>query len=183
LRVFLLSGKARSGKGTVANIIKKYYREKCIEMMFAKTIKQYAIDFMGWDGSDENKPRKFLQTIGTDVIRDKLNNPNFHWNRVAEDIDILKHYFDNFVISDCRFPNEADLSKEKFGEKCVLLRLERDWTNLTKEQQNHKSETALDNYENWDYVIKNNGSISELEEKITHILDSLDRISCSEMEQ
>lgn len=171
MKIYLLSGKARSGKGTIANIIKEYYGNKCIELMFAQTIKRYAKDYFGWDGSDETKPRELLQHMGTEVIRVKLNNPNFHLNRVHEDIDILKNYFDYFIISDCRFPNEANLSKNKFKDECVLIRVERDYTNLTENQQQHSSEMALDNYNKFDYIVENNKTIDDLKEKIIHIIE------------
>lgn len=182
MKVFLISGKARSGKGEIARIIKKFYKKNCIELMFAKTIKQYAIDYFDWDGSDETKPRDFLQKVGTEIIRDKLNIPDFHACRVLEDIEILRSFFDVFVISDCRFPNELKLLKDKYGNDCFSIRVSRDFTNLDEYQQNHKSETALDNVSNWNLLIDNNGTKDDLEEKVVSFLKTLDRINVSEME-
>ena len=43
----------------------------------------------------------------------------------------------------------------------------RDWL----EALNHSSETSLDSYEHWDYVIINDGSIDDLRLKVKHILE------------
>jgi hypothetical protein len=59
------------------------------------------------------------------------------------------------VISDCRFKNEILIPRKKFGEKVITIRLIRTnyISNLTQEQQQHESETALDNFKNWDYIV------------------------------
>ena len=58
-------------------------------------------------------------------------------------------------------------------------------TEYVKSQQQHKSEIALDNYNNWDYIIKNNGTIEDLKLKIIDILEKKDnviKISVSDLE-
>ncbi len=69
----------------------------------------------------------------------------------------------NWIISDVRFPNEAKAVKDKDG---ILIRLNR---NIRLESV-HESETALDGYNDWDYVIENNGAIEDLIEKVKQIL-------------
>lgn len=165
--IYIISGKARHGKDTTAQIIINNTKN-CIKLAYADYIKLYVQRFFGWDGREEtkNQYRELLQTMGTEVIRQKLNKPNFHVNRVIEDIEILSYYFDNFVISDCRFPNECDLMKEKFEDQVELIRVIRDnyKSELTDEQQNHHSETALDNYK-FDCIIHAT-DLAELEKEI-----------------
>lgn len=174
MKIILLSGKAGSGKDATCEFIREYYNNDCLHLLFAGTIKRYAKDYFNWDGREETKPREFLQTIGTDVIRNKLNNPNFHVNRVLEDIEILQHYFDNFVVTDARFPNEIEEVKNKFPSNTYVIRLERDKLRLSGEQALHESEIALDDYPYFDYVIDNNSSLEDLKENIFKILNSLD---------
>lgn len=80
-------------------------------------------------------------------------------------LNAIKVYYEypNWVISDVRFPNEAEAIKNKNG---ILIRLNR---NIRLESI-HESETALNNYDDWDYVIDNNGTIEDLIEKIKQIL-------------
>ena len=176
--IFNVSAKAEHGKDTFYEIVNNYYDKKDIKvchMLFAKHLKQYAKDYFGWDGKEETKPRELLQTIGTNVIRDKMNNPNFHANRLIEDIQILSNYFDVFVITDCRFPNEVELVKNAFNDKVKSIRIERPnhKSRLTKEQLLHKSETSLDDYNNWDYKIINDGTLENFKGKVYNIVDKV----------
>ena len=113
--------------------------------------------------------------------------------------------YPNWIITDTRFPNEAQAILDKKG---ILIRVNRyspsyikyldfvksgkaTYEDLNSEQypmsfdlfnrqsdkfkkrfnvQEHESETALDNYEKFTYVIENNNSIEELIEKVKQIL-------------
>jgi hypothetical protein len=158
-KIYVLSGKSGHGKDACGDIITNYYEKqglKVVKIPFAKYIKQYFIDYFGWDGTDENKPREPLQIIGTDIIRQKLNMPNFHVNRVCEDIEILSYFFDVIIIPDCRFLNEIEIPRFNFGfDRVKVIRMVRDnyVSKLTKEQQEHISECELDTYMDFDYVI------------------------------
>ena len=48
--------------------------------------------------------------------------------------------------------------------------------NMTDEENLHISETALDNYDNYDYKIKNNSTLEYLEEKAKEIISEGDLI-------
>ena len=75
-KIYLLSGKARHGKDTIAGYLKEFYEKDGKKVIFSragKYIKFYAMEMTGWDGSEETKPRTLLQELGTDVIRNKLN--------------------------------------------------------------------------------------------------------------
>ena len=69
-KIFILSGKARSGKEEVFKIIKDYYNDKdVVSISFAHYIKDYAKLISGWDGNEETKPRELLQQNGCQSIR------------------------------------------------------------------------------------------------------------------
>ena len=88
-----------------------------------------------------------------------------------------------WLITDLRYPNEAKAIKDKGG---ILLRVNsfRSGFTTTKEgeftfhiksnpffdAQPHHSETALDDYQDWEYVIENNGTIEELTEQVKQFL-------------
>ena len=51
-KIFLIAGKARSGKDTVADIMEKYYEsknQKVVKLGFSEHIKTYAKKITGWD--------------------------------------------------------------------------------------------------------------------------------------
>ena len=63
MNLFLISGKAGSGKNEVALIIKESL-DKTIITSFSKYIKLFALELTDWDGRDFDKPRQFLQEMG-----------------------------------------------------------------------------------------------------------------------
>ena len=93
--------------------------------------------------------RELLQGIGQG-LRDAID-PNL-WVKIlfanTED-------WSNYIIADVRYPNEVYAIKERNG---ILLRIDRKGAGAG----NHSSETALDNYKEWDVHIENNGSIEDL---------------------
>lgn len=98
--------------------------------------------------------RKFLQKFGTEVGRNIDNNL---WVKALFQ-DYSKTYANRgimqpsyWIIPDVRFWNEAEAIRKKDG---ILIRVERD----THPFDTHPSETALDTYSNFNYIIHNNGS-------------------------
>ena len=61
----------------------------------------------------------------------------------------------NYIIADVRYPNEVYAIKERNG---ILLRIDRKGAGAG----NHSSETALDDYKEWDLVIDNNSTKEDL---------------------
>lgn len=90
--------------------------------------------------------------------------------------------YPNWIITDMRFPNELQTIKERNG---IVIRInrnsyptERDDIKLTQRAETflsgnfpeHESETALDNYTDWDYILSNNGTIEDLIEEVRKML-------------
>lgn len=170
--IFIICGKARTGKDTIGGIIIDYLKEKnnkAVKMSYAKYLKMYAIDYFDWDGSDDTKPRDLLQQLGTEIIRFKMNKPTFLIDRVVEDIEILSNYFDSFVICDAREEKEITIMKEKFNN-VFSIKVNREVDILSDKQKKHYTEIALNNYKDYDYIIDNNGSLEELKDKVYSIL-------------
>lgn len=176
-KIFLLAGKARTGKDTVAGAIIDYYEKKgkkVVRLGFSDYIKGYAMKISGWNGQDETKPRDLLQTIGTDIVREKINK-DFFINRLCEDITVYKYFFDVIVISGARFPNELDIPKSKF-DNVTIIKMERPGfeSNLTEKQKKHITEHALENYYNYDYLIENDGNTDNLILKTKQMLEEVE---------
>lgn len=171
--IFIVSGKANSGKDTTCEFIDNYIKLKgknVVNLQFSYYIKMYAQVITGWNGQEDTKPRSLLQQLGTDVIRNKIDNL-FFINRIIGDINVYSYYCDAITISDARLPEEIDLIDKAF-DNVVKIRIERPnfENNLDSKERKHLTETALDNYDNYDYVIINDGTLEDLNNKIEKIV-------------
>lgn len=170
-KLYVLSGKPRHGKDTVAKILEKIYEgKKIIKLSYGVYPKYYVKEICGWDGKDETKPRTKLQEIS---LKAREKNPNYMVRRMEEDINILKDYVDIIIITDARLPEEVEMPKEKFNAKTIKVIRTNFESPLTENEQNHILETSLDNYNNFDYIIKNDGDISSLFEKVLKIKEGV----------
>lgn len=128
-----------------------------------------------WNYYDENNfkkqmtVREFLQKLGTDTMRDGLHENvwvNAFWVDYIDQKPNDKFSnieYPNWIITDVRFPNEAESVMDHGG---ILIRVNRD-----VDTGNHPSETGLDDWE-FEYTIDNNGTIEDLIEEVEHILIS-----------
>lgn len=174
-KLYFISGKARSGKSTVGEMLKEEYEKKgkkAVVLSHARYHKDYVKSFFGWDGSDETKPRELLQQLGTEIIRQKLNMPFFFINRMTEDIKILSYFFDVIIVNDVRFEKEIEVQEKIFGN-IITIRVNRpNFDNgLTIMQKQHPSEVDLDDYKKFDYYIDNDGSIDNLRKDVITVID------------
>ena len=173
MKIYVISGKARHGKDTVALDIKEIYEDKglkVINLAYGSYIKEYAKKISNWNGSEESKPRELLQELGTDVIRKKIDN-DFFVRRICEDIKVYSYYFDIITISDARFPNELEWPKKNF-DNVINIRVIRDGYDrvLSEKEQKHLTEVALDEYNNYDYVIHNDVTLEDLKIKVSDVV-------------
>lgn len=175
MKVIAVSGRARHGKDTVANILQKQLEEdghRVLITHYADLLKYICTTFFNWNGEKDEAGRTLLQYVGTDVVR--KNNPDYWVDFVADILNYFEDQWDYVVIPDTRFPNEFNRLKER-GLDAVHLRVVRpDFISpLTKEQQAHPSETALDDVKP-DFYIVNDRDLKTLKRKtITWIMEDL----------
>ena len=170
IKLFIISGKARSGKGEISKIIENYYKkEKCITISFAYYLKDYVKRIIGWDGNENTKPREFLQQLGIELIKNKIDD-KLLINRILQDIEVFSYFYDIIIISDARLVDEIESVKNKYPNSFSIRITNKD-NNLTEEQKKHITETGLDNYDNFDYFVNN--YYSNLEKEIENILRSV----------
>ena len=84
MKVYLIAGKAGSGKNEVARIIQEY-EDKTIVTGLSKYIKLFAMEMTDWKGQDLDKPRAFLQNMG-DTLRGI--DEDFLIKRMVEDFKV-----------------------------------------------------------------------------------------------
>lgn len=160
--VILLSGKSGSGKDFIANIMKQQLEEngnKVLVTHYADLLKYILKTFFNWNGKKDEHGRYLLQHVGTDIIRKQ--EPNFWVNFLNDVLSLLKDEWDYILIPDARFPNEIEVLKYNSNFNVITMRINRInyESKLTPEQQQHPSETLLDDYE-FDYYVTNNGTDS-----------------------
>lgn len=104
----------------------------------------------------EVKPRGFrelLQEYGSDVRRH--DQPDYWVERWWE----RSLNVDRVVVPDVRFENEAKAVLARGG---LLWRVERPGTS----EGDHASETMMDGWSRWDAVIRNDGTLADLYERV-----------------
>ena len=156
--IYVLSGKAGSGKSFVASRMKEIFNSrgfKCIDIAYASYLKNYIKNITAWDGSDSDKPRAFLQQLGVELIKNKINS-NFLIDRIVDDILVYSYFFDVIIISDARFVEEIETIRSKFSNVIVIKVVGKD-NDLSDSLKVHITEIALDDYNNYDFVINNFG--------------------------
>lgn len=129
-----------------------------VNLKFAGPLKQLCSDIQKFMGFPEVKDRELLQWLGTNYGRARDENV---WVRLAENnINRALKSVENIYFSDLRFVNEAEMLKRN---GFILVKLDRDKSFLPANESAHPSETALANYNGWDYVVKNCGELSHFE--------------------
>lgn len=193
--IIAISGFQGSGKDTLSNIMVEKYG--FIKLSFASIVKDVVSIIFGWDRKmleGDTKYSRDWREIVDEWWANKLNIPDFSPRFAMQYIatDLFRNHFhpdiwltclerqldkyENVVITDCRFPNEIKLLKNKNSMFIHIYRNKLpDWFDdvnkgVSKPPSNiHQSETGWIN-NSFDYTIENNGSIEDLNSKIKSIL-------------
>ena len=173
MKIFIIGGKAKSGKNTFGELLrdnlKEYGYKPCV-MQITEPLYSYARNYFEYDTEKDEKPREFLQKMGIEIIREKLNKPNFLLNRLKEDIEILSNFFDTFIITDARLKNEfTNLKKTYTNVTTIKKERENYYVELSESEKNHITETEIDTFDDFDYKVINSG-YSSLEEQAKEIV-------------
>jgi len=106
--------------------------------------------------------RTLLQLYGTDIARKRFDD-QFWIKKLAERINNDTES-DVIIITDVRFQNELE-DIHDFVDDCriVPIRIERDLNRNTFTNE-HPSETALDDYGFWEFIVDNNATLKDLKD-------------------
>lgn len=175
MKVICISGKARHGKDTLANMMKDHLEQKGQRVLiahFGDLVKYICEKYFNWDGQKDERGRTLLQYVGTDVVR--TQRPDYWTGFVMGVLQLFPNEWDYVLIPDCRFPNEVECFRNN-GFDSVNIRINRpDFvSNLTPEQLNHPSETAMDDYMYFDMYVINNGTLDDLYGKVEEIIEAI----------
>ena len=164
MKVICISGHAQHGKDTTAGFLKEALEadgQRVLIAHYGDLVKYICKTVFGWNGQKDEYGRTLLQHVGTDIIRKQ--EPDFWVGFIVRILEFFGGEWDFVLIPDSRFPNEINCLKDG-GFDVTHLRIIRDGftSSLTPEQQQHLSETALDDVAP-DYYIHNNGSLQDLQ--------------------
>jgi hypothetical protein len=179
-KVVLISGKKQHGKNTVANFLKDFASEKgynVVEMAFADPLKTVAQQLFRltprqiWNGHEKETvdgrwgmtPREIMQKLGTEVgrsIHSEVWVRNLCYRIQEQKFDQTCPAPTIVLVTDTRFPNEVEVPKKILGN-VVTVRVNRQGMPTTA-FDNHPSETSLDDYSSWDFVIHNDTGLEDL---------------------
>lgn len=116
--------------------------------------------------------RKLMQEEGTERGRDVFGenlwvDTALAWLETASEVWGME----NFVITDCRFPNEIQFVKDLGGKVYHIEAPTRTSQNgLSTKAQQHRSETSLDDFADFDGVINNDIGVSDVAEQVLTLL-------------
>lgn len=180
-----LSGYARSGKDEAARGLERIgfqrraFADKLREFLFlldpvvlsrpgdfgvyqAPANLKHVIEEYGWDGYKDTSYgphiREYLQRLGTECGRGLLGD-NVWIDATLNPLEYRSDFRD-FVVTDCRFPNEAQAIKDRGG---IVVRVNRPGVGPAN---GHASENSLDDWD-FDMIIDNTGTIEDLHRNIT----------------
>lgn len=181
-----LTGRKRHGKDTVGEILARKYTFERVS--FADPLKRglkVMLDLserevngelketpIGW--LDGITPRYLMQTLGTEWGRKRV--AKHLWTTLAgHRIHALDNSGTPVVVTDVRFEDEAGMIRHLGG---IVLHIERP-EKLSRWERfkrfiglEHKSERGV-NRHILDYIIQNDGTIADLEEKVCALVRSL----------
>ena len=189
-----LVGLIGSGKDTVAERLVTHHGYK--RDSFAKSLKDAVSSMFNWDRDmlegnttssrhwreqpdkfwsekmgKEVTPRLILQQFGTEIMRGQM------YDGIWVDSVIGRYKGENTVISDTRFQNEIKTIKAHGGKILLVKRGELPTREEMQKQGAHRSEWDWMGSE-FDYIIENNGTLTQLNVKIDKLNHQLrDRLS------
>lgn len=171
---FSISGVIGSGKTSISNILVKNEYKQYAFAGAVKDISAYLFNLdrqmLEGDTSESRilreqiipntniTPRNILQKVGTEVFREF--DPDIWLNVIRREMD------GKVIITDARFLNELNFARDNNIKTIRVIR-----PSLKINENQHISETEHTLFRDYDYIIINDGTLNDLEEKVKAILE------------
>lgn len=157
--IVLINGKARSGKDTVAQLLKEHFERRGLKVAIrpnAEAVKNVAKCIFGWNEIKDTKGRQLL----LDITQAGYNYDPYFWEHKNE--HRMKGN-DIYIIPDWRY--QSTFNYFNLRNNVITINVENENRENIGKLSNHSSETGLDNFL-FDYFIDNNGSLEDLQEQL-----------------
>lgn len=171
-----LAGKARSGKDTVADYLASllggydFLKTGFADELKKQVMRHFCLSFDQLYGSKKEKPDTRYKRMDKNSFwtpREIMQKYGEFMRSIDSEywVNILfrsaeERGYSNILITDVRYKNEAHACKERGGH---LVKVVRDGADRIADSS-HISENDLDDYEDFDFVIDNNGGLDDLKE-------------------
>jgi len=166
---FIIVGRARSGKSTIANYLSDKYHipsfalGDSLKQLTFKLLSVFNISINSvhdlHDDNTKEKYRAYLQQIGTECCRSVFGE-----NIWCETLDKEISQLNNWIISDVRFLNEYNYFTQKYPD-AITIKVVRDFSIAAS----HQSELETKQIKT-KYFIENNNTFDMLYENIDNIV-------------
>ena len=159
MKIYILNGKAGSGKTTFFKLIEEKCRNYVYNYSTVDLVKKVAYG-CGWNGSKTPENRKFLSDL-KDLLTEWDDVPYKDClkeiKRITSLADIYDIEHDDWAIFiDCREPKEIQKFVDRLGAKTIFIDRKIEDYNAS----NH-ADANVENFE-YDIVINNNGTLEDL---------------------
>ena len=170
MQIVVINGMPRAGKDQFVSFCQKHLLW-CLNTSTVDFVKEVAA-MCGWDGTKTPENRAFLSdlkdllTRWQDIPFKKVEKRINSYVSEAESYDFSSD--DVLCFIHCREPQEIQKFVDKLGAKTLLIRRPAVEALM---QSNHADANVLEY--NYDYVIRNDGSLEQLELKAIELLRDL----------
>lgn len=159
MKIYILNGKAGSGKTTFFKLIEEKCRNYVYNYSTVDLVKKVAYG-CGWNGEKTPENRKFLSDL-KDLLTEWDDVPYKDClkeiKRITSLADIYDVEHDDWAIFiDCREPKEIQKFVDRLGAKTIFIDRKIEGYNAS----NH-ADANVENFE-YDIVINNNGTLEDL---------------------
>ena len=130
---------------------------------------QLKIEDHNWYEDKTPITRLILQAYGTEIFRKRVDTD--WWAKQLKE-RFLKSNSDIFLVTDVRFPNEIEVFNDAINYEVITIRVDRS-VDIDPTVASHDSETALDNWSEWTYLVDNNTTLESLKESVNVVLKDI----------
>lgn len=187
-----ITGKARTGKDTFANMLaEELYNatgRRFVLVAYAHELKlRVQRDFdlsyeQLWGDEKETPDRRYFKNMRHEddpepcwTAREILQAYGQFFRTIDNDFWVNNLFrvveekeYDNIIVTDVRHPNEADPIVDRGGK---IIKVVSDRTDKEKiHGSQHISETAMDNYDKVDFEVRNDGGLDELRKTAVQVV-------------
>ena len=167
MKIILINGKARSGKDTLASLLKgKLSDKKVLIRGNAQTVKDCAKKYFNWDGKKDTKGRQLL----IDITNLGYKQDKYHWDRLTLDYALQKDNYDYLIIPDWRYISTYEYLKEEGFDVITIYRQRNIDNKLPSSLKNDISEQGF----NMTYDLEVRGDIMKNSYIIDVIVEKLE---------
>lgn len=199
--LIILAGKARSGKDTFGMYLKLFLQCEtnigCDLMAFAKPLKDkvgkdFDLTYDQLHGSLKDVPDGRFPKIGDRNSEDHELSPIFDYYSPRELLQMVGEFYryivptfwidklwksissnldKHIVITDARLPLEIQ-TMLKYVPSAITIAIKRSDRDIIA-TPNHYTETALDSFSGFDFIINNDGTTKDLEQKAFDVVKAI----------